>query len=256
MGTSSSHRSPATPAWQQVRGLYSSANPDPAAVASRIVSALEAETRQDMVGPGVVTSLDALLGAAVGISRDGADYLRRLAPPSDQPVLLSLAEALRQEAEQEIASRQYASRFAEIGLNALGSAVLEAGAAGATRPFSVTEQELTRNLATYAHEQRLSDLSVRFLAHDFDHLFRYFVSRDVADFIGGETLPSVADAARLRDRVADYCRQSVLQIGAAAYEEVLSRAMASAPGEGRAEKLTATLTALTEEGLQRLTTGE
>ena len=82
MGTSTSQRSPATPAWDRVRQLYRQPNPEPGEVVGRIVAALDPETRAQMHGRGVVPSLDALLWGSHRVSHAGlAPLLGEAGPP-------------------------------------------------------------------------------------------------------------------------------------------------------------------------------
>ena len=112
MGTSSSHRSPSTPEWERVKQLYREPNPDPREVASRITSALDATTRQEMAGPGVACCLTHLLQA----SRQVADLgLATLVPDtSAAPPLLAASEVIREQAERDIALHGFASRFSDL----------------------------------------------------------------------------------------------------------------------------------------------
>jgi len=111
--------------------------------------------------------------------------------------------------------------MADVALNALGTATLEAAAAGAPDFLRLPDETVARNLAGYATERGLPELSRCFLAHDFDHLFRYLVSRDVSDFIGGRGLPGVSDASQLRDAVSLHCREVAAATGGGAYDAAL-----------------------------------
>ena len=248
MGTSSSHRSPSTPEWERVKQLYRKPAADPGQVSARIVSALDADTRPELSGPGVACCLTALLQA----SRAAADGSLHI--PLGIPPLLSMSQVLREQAERAIAANGYASRFADLALNALGTATFEAASGGAASVFEASAEQATASLAAYATDHRLHDLSVCFVAHDFGHLFSYFVTRDVADFVGGEGLPTVAEASQLRDRVAAYCQHAVAKIEAATHEQALAEALQSGfePGLGRIE---AVLADLTELGLQQVAAG-
>ena len=249
MGTSSSHRSPSTPEWERVKQLYREPNPDPRQVSSRIVSALDADTRRELSDSGVACCLTTLLRA----SGSAAAGTLLIAPGT--PALLSVSQVLREQAEREIARAGYASRFADIALNALGTATFEAASSGSSSVFDVSAEQVLASLSAYTKEQRLHDLSLCFVAHDFDHLFRHLVTRDTADFVGGEGLPTIAHASQLRDAVAAYCRESVARIEAAAYETALAEALQAGAERGR-ETIQAVLTDLTELSLQRLAVGE
>ena len=254
MGTSSSHRSPSTPEWERVRELYRERDVPPGLIAASIVSALEPETKREMAGPGVACCLSSLLYGARVADLEGLLPIWEAHPRAQGPALLRLAQALREEAEQQIAGHGFASRFADLGLNALGTATLEAGAGGAAEVFNIPAAEVGENLAVYPRQRRLADLSLCYLAHDFDHLFRYFVTRDLSDFIGSEALPSVSDGSRLRDAVTQYCRRAVARVEAAGLEGPLTVASA-ARGEEDLRQVQAALGGLVQLGLEQVTSG-
>jgi hypothetical protein len=252
MGTSSAQRSPATPEWERVRELYREGKASPGEVASRVASALDARTREEMAGPGVASCLSSLLRGSRQVATGGLEAIWQSQPTAQGPPVLRLAQALRQEAEQRIASRGLASRLADVALNALGTSALEAAAGGAPGVLGLGEPETASNFAAYARESRLGELSLCFLSHDFDHLFRYFVSRDLSDFIGSPALPTVAHGSRLRDAVALHCRQLVRQVPVTALAPLLERAVAGNADETQ-EQLQQVLQELTTEGLRQLT---
>jgi hypothetical protein len=252
MGTSSSHRSPSTPEWERVKQLYREPNPDPREVASRITSALDATTRQEMAGPGVACCLSHLLQASRQVAEHGLAALVPAAPAA--PPLLAVSEAIREQAERTIALNGYASRFSDLALNALATSVFEAGAGGSPELFSIGAPVVETGLAAFAREHRLHDLATTFVGHDFDHLYRYFVTRDTNEFVGGPGLPTVAEASQLRDAVAHYCRDSIRQLQAAVHEEALAAAL-QAPGDEGLTQMQQVLSDLTSRGLQRLAAG-
>lgn len=249
MGTSSSHRSPSTPEWERVKQLYRQANPDPGRVSSRIAQALAAQAPGELAGPGVACCLSSLLLA----SSDAA--AARLPLPPHAPPLLVLSQALREQAEREIAAAGYASRFSDIALNALGTTVFEAGAGGAASVFDIPAPQVLASVGCYAAECRLHELSRCFVAHDFDHLFRHLVTRDTPDFVGRAGLPTVAAASQLRDAVAAYCRAAVTRIEAAVHETVLTEAL-QVTGPERLRLVGGVLADLTDRGLQQVAAGE
>jgi hypothetical protein len=254
MGTSSSHRSPSTPEWERVRELYRKPDADPGTIASRIVSALDHDTRQGLAGPGVACCLETLLQASRVSLAGSLEALWQDTPQVHGPALLRLAQALRQQAEQRIVSGGHASRFTDIALNALGTAAFEAGAGGLAEVLTVPEAQVLTNLGSYAGQQRLGELSLCYLSHDFDHLFRYFVTRDLSDFIGSEALPSVAHGSRLRDAVTRHCREQITGLEAARWESTLAAAL-QAPENLRGEQLGQALGEMTEAGLERIAAG-
>ena len=247
MGTSSSQRSPATPEWERVRELYRDPGAEPREVASRLVSALDDATRRDLAGPGVASCLSALLQGARRVRTSGLSALGL--SEGAAPAALHLAQALRQQAEQRIVAGGYASRFTDLGLNALGTSALEAAAAGGASFLNLAAPEVEGNFASYGAGPGLGALSACFLEHDFDHLFRYFVSRDLSDFIGSPALPTVAHGSRLRDAVTLHCRETARRV---AVDHYLAELEAIAAGEATEAPPQSVLQALVTDGLDRL----
>jgi len=167
-------------------------------------------------------------------------------------VALQLAQTLRQEAERRIVAGGHAARFADIGLNALGTSTLEAAAGGGVSVLNLTAPEVTDHFAAYGAGAGLGALTSCFLSHDFDHLFRYFVSRDLSDFIGSPALPTVGHGSRLRDAVTLHCGRIARQVAVSAHTATLE-AIATAEPETALEPAQAVLEALIHEGLERLT---
>jgi len=231
-----------------VKQLYREPNPDPHEVASRITSALDAATRRDMSGPGVACCLTSLLRASRQVADDG---LAALVSTADRPPLLAASEAIRERAERAIARGGLASRFSDLALNALATAVFEAGAGGSSELFSIDADRTATALGSYATDQRLHCLTLTFLGHDFDHVYRYFVTRDTSDFVGGPGLPTVAEASQLRDAVSRHCRETAAAVAAAAHEEALGAAL-HLSDEAALARVQDVLADLTERGLQRL----
>ena len=249
MGTSSSHRSPSTPEWERVKQLYREPKPNPRDVASRIASALDVPTRQEMSGPGVACCLRSLLDAS---ARAGDGALSALLPPgSEVAPLLAVSEAIREQAERDIARGSFASRFADIGLNALATAVFEVGAGGSAELFHVDLATAVAGLASYARAGRLHQLALTFLGHDFDHLYRYLVTRDVSEFVGGPGLPTVAAASQLRDAVSQYCHQTMNALTATVHEDALAAALRQDDEHGLV-LMQDVLADLIEQGLTRI----
>ena len=252
MGTSSSHRSPSTPEWERVKKLYREPNPEPGRVASRIVSALDAETRAELSGLGVASCLSRLLNLSREVAAAG---LSARALTAGLPPLLAVSEAVRSEAEREIAREGLAGRFTDLALNALGTATLQAGSRGDARVFDITSEQLSQALTEFTTGNCLHALSLCFVGHDLDHVFRYFVSRDIADFVGTPALPRNVLASQLRDAVGAHCRETVAGLAAAAeYEQPLQEALA-APLP-RLDLIQAALADLTELSLHQLAVGE
>ncbi len=231
-----------------MKQLYRQPNPDPREVASRITSALDQASRRDMSGPGVACCLSNLLQASRLVAEGG---LAALVTVGDRPPLLAASEAVRERAERAIARGGHASRFSDLGLNAVATAMFEAGAGGSPELFSIAADQAADALASYHRDRRLHRLALTFVGHDFDHLYRYFVTRDTSDFVGGPGLRTVAEASQLRDAVSRHCRETVAALEAAAHEQALAAALRLDDGQALAG-VRDVLTDLTERGLQRL----
>lgn len=226
MGTSTWHRSPATPEWERVRELYAQPDPSPREVVSRIVAALDPTTRAGMSDPAVVTCLGVLVEGTQRVAGDGLAATLAALGAGTEPAAVQLAAGLRTRADQLIAQHQYASRFGDLGLEALGNtalalAALEAEGAGLLAiPLSVAEA----SLASLARSDRLHQAASAFVAHDLDRTFRQFVARDLGEFVGGLGLPTVNDANLLEDAVAAHCRECAAAVELSDYESLLRRA--------------------------------
>jgi hypothetical protein len=220
MGTSTSQRSPRTPEWERVHRLYDDPAAPPEAIVNRIVHALTPTTRAELAGSAVARCLGTLTSASAGRLEEAA-----LSLDPSLPAAADLAAALRAAAERDIARARVASRFGEIGLDALSAAGLEVGGQAEDAP-----QAARAALARYAEERRLSELAKTFLAHDLAYAFRYFVERDTPAHVGGRRLQTVTEATRLADDIVRLChgRASGLQLGG--IEDELRRAV----GEGGA----------------------
>lgn len=170
------------------------------------------------------------------------------------PPLLQISSLLQQRAERTIATTGLVSRFAEVGVRALGTAVFEAGASADADTFHISADSVAANLARYSRDQQLSRLAVCFLAHDFNHLFSHFVTRDISDFTGTAALPTELQRSQLRDAVARYCHEAALQAEAAVHEAVLAEALRVGEAQGR-PRFGEVLADLTRQGLDRIAAG-
>ncbi|MFO7947674.1 MAG: hypothetical protein R6V19_12770 [Armatimonadota bacterium] len=239
MGTSSSQRSPSTPEWERVRELYRQPDPDPSQILSRIVSALEPDTKAGMSDSAVTCCLDSVLDGAVAASTGRlSEYLSDL-PDIEQAPAVGLAGGIRDCAEERIIADNIASRFGDLALNAVGTTILSAAesAAGAGGILQVSYPDIESALAQYYDRQRMHELAGSFFAHDFDHVFRYFVARDISDFVGTEAIPDVSTSARLQDRIAHQCRTITGQLQLAAAEETIRQALANSDHQQRRDAL-------------------
>ena len=253
MGTSTSQRSPATPEWEQVRELYKQPNPQPGEVVGRIVAALSPETRREMHNPGVISSLDALLWGSCRVAERGLASLLEESPLLSGPAVVSLAAVLRTRAQRYITEARLSSRFGELALDALSSSTMEV-AAGGRGLLTATAEEASANFGRFAAERNLAGLSENFLDHDFDQLFRYFVARDIGDFVGTAAFPTVSHSSRLLDDVAHYCRESGAAIRLATFEDQLYQSMAL-PTDDRIAQLQPIVTHGIATGLEVLAGG-
>ncbi len=257
MGTSSSQRSPATPEWERVRELYRQPDPDPAEVLSRIVSALGPETRAGLKSAGVVCCLDNLLEAPVAAQAGDLSRLLTGHPGVPQTPAIELANGIRRRAETEIISRQMASRFSDLGLQAVGTTVM--GAAedipGSPGLLKATLPQLESHFGGFYEESRLNHLAGAFLADDFSHAFRYFVARDISDFVGTEALPTVSSSSILQDRIAHSCRIITGGVDLSSAEDVIRQALTRPDAAGRGEVLRGFFGQAVESGLEVLAAG-
>ncbi len=202
MGTSSAQRSPTTPEWERVRDLYRAGVRDPDEIARRIVRALEPAVREDMSGPGVATCLDVLLHGVYTVSQTPPR-----GPLQHCPSGLAAAGLLRGLAERHIAVARRGSRFSDLALDALGSCVVNMLAPegpGASLDALRTQRPAWPLLL--GERGGLGGITRAFVAQDLDRCFRYFVGRDISEFIGTPPLPDVAAGQAVADEVAAHCR--------------------------------------------------
>ncbi len=256
MGTSTWHRSPETEQWKRVRELYAQPNPSPVEVARRIAGALDAQTHAGMQGPAVATCLGALVEGCAAIERDGLERTLQQMGLPPEPAAVQLAAGLRDRAEELIAQTGQASRFGDLALEAVGTTALalatlsDSGAGLLEVPLAAVEVRF-RSLRTEGELHRMAAL---YTGHDLDRAFRYFVARDVGDFVGGEGLPTVSDANRLEDAVAAHCRQTWRRLALGEYEPILAEAHLLDPGE-RFEVLQPVVASGIEQGLEQIAAG-
>lgn len=250
MGTSTAQRSPATAEWERVRELYREGVRDPSEIARRITLALGPPVRGEMTGPGVVTCLDELLAGA-----HGAAQTPPTGPAAAVESILGAAGALRREAERRIALGGLGSRFADLALDALGSAALEAlGADPATPLRPSSSQDVIARLAAFQTEGRLHELAREFTCHDVDRCFRHLVTRDISEFVGGPGLATVADARSVSDDVARHCAALAAGLPFAGHEGALQDAASAGPA-GRVATLQGQFRTLFDEGLGNIIGG-
>jgi hypothetical protein len=178
----------------------------------------------------VAICLDALL--------QGADLAARSTPRD--PLLparssLSVASAIRHQAEGRLATDGGASRYADLALDALSVAALESlGTTESGWPGGDAAQVLA-TLGAYQREGRLHDLARQFAGHDVDRCFRHFVARDLTEFVGTAAWPTVQAARRLHEGVGLHCRERLRGLDYAGHEGRLQDAVRTGRSAGLAQ---------------------
>jgi len=256
MGTSTWHRSPETELWRRVRELYAQPDPSPREVVARIVAALDGETRAGLADAAVATCLGTLVEGAQRVAVHGmAATLDRLRV-GHEPAAVQLAAGLRDRAQRLVATGGFASRFGDLALNAVGTTALSiatlrtSGSGVMELPLAVAET----NFAGFHREGRLHEVAALFVGHELDQAFRYFVARDLGEFVGGTGLPTVSHASRLEDAVAAHCRNTWRALDVADYEQGLAPTLRTPPAE-RVALLAPVLRAAVDQGLSILAAG-
>lgn len=250
MGTSTSHRSPVTAEWDRVRELYLTPNPAPGEIVGRIVAALDDAARQRLHDAAVVRCLDSVLAG----SADLAEGRSQLAPAQETgSAALDLAGRLRRQAVDRIGADHVASVTGTLALDAIPPTVV--AALGPTPAwYELPAETVTARYGRYTTEQDLSVLTGEFCAQDFDRVFRYFVTRDLADHVGEAAAPTVTAAARLVDRVGEFCQARGRPPGLRRVEQDLQE-MARLPEEQRSRALDPLVASMIREGLAGLAGG-
>lgn len=239
-----------------MRELYTQPDPSPAEVASRIVAALEPQTRAGMSDAAVTTCLGTLVEGVQRVDRSGMERALAELGVGREPAAVQMAAGLRGRAEGVIAAEGYASRFGDLALEAVGTTALAiatlstSGAGVMELPLAVAEDNFLR----FGQEGSLHEIAALFVGHDLDRTFRYFVARDVGDFIGGEGLPTVSHANRLEDAVAAHCRDTWSGLSLADFESRLVSVIDQPPAE-RVELLSPVMAAGVGQGLELLAAG-
>lgn len=256
MGTSTWHRSPETEEWRRVRELYAQPDPSPRDVVARIVAALDGDTRAGLADAAVATCLGTLVEGAQRVAAEGLpatlDHLR----VGREPAAIQVAAGLRDRAQRLVAAQGLASRFGDLALDAVGTTALSiatlrtSGSGVMDVPLAAAEA----NFAGFARENRLHEIAALFIGHELDQAFRYFVARDIGEFIGGPGLPTVSHASRLEDAVAAHCRHTWRTLDVHDYEPALTPALRTPPAE-RIALLTPVLQAGVTQGLGALAAG-
>ncbi len=251
MGTSTSHRSPATREWDLVRELYQRPNPEPGEVVGRIVAALDSAARARLHDAAAVRCLDAILHTGAELAEPGA-ALPPVAAGSGVPAL-DLAAGIRETALTSLAADGVASVTGALAVDAVPPTVLDSLSTTPDWADFPASTVLSR-YARYAREGDLSGLAGQYCGHELERVFRYFVARDVSDFVGGEGLPTTREATRLTIGVGDYCRRRASGPVLRRHEQDLQEIM-TLPREQRIRELTPLTRESVEHSLAELAGG-
>jgi len=261
MGTSGAQRSPHTPEWAWVNALYRDPSATPPAIASAIVAALDAPTRQAMAGTPVAACLGALLQATGETAEAGLSALLARYGSLAGPPALALAAAARSAARAAILGARQNSIYGHLALDAAGTTALEAalaappGAGATADPFSAEAAAVQAAFGRYARARDLSGLSGLFFGHDLGRTFEHFVARDVPQHVGTPGVPDARAAALLADRVGAHAREITRRLALGGVEDELQRAVRLG-GERRARELQGLAAEAVGEGLRLLERGE
>ena len=242
MGTSTSHRSPATQEWDLVRELYQRPHPAPGEVVGRIVAALDEVSRARLHDAATVRCLDAVLHASASLAEPGA--VLPPAPASSGLPALDLAVSVRAAALESIAADRVASVTGALALDAIPPTVLDSLSPTSDWNDFPAATVLAR-YSRYAREGDLSALAGQYCGHGLDQAFRYFVTRDASDFVGQAGLPTVQEAGRLVVGVGDLVRRGGSAPALRRHEQDLQEIMALSRDQRVRE-----LTPLVREGVE------
>jgi len=227
-------------------------------VLSRITAALSPETRTGLGDAAVVCCLDHLLDGAVVAATGDLSAVYGAATLLEHAPAVGLAAGLRRAAEDDIATRRISSRYGDLALDALGATVLDAAESvrGGGGVLRVPYPSLQSYFADFYNEPRLHDLTGSFLSHDFDHVFRYFVARDISDFVGTEALPTVSSSALLQDRIAHTCQTTARAIDLSDTEQIIREALGQTEAAKRHHILHGVFGEAVALGLNALSAGD
>ena len=251
MGTSTSHRSPATREWELVRELYQQPNPAPGEVVGRIVAALEEASRRRLHDAAAVRCLDAVLEGSAALAAPGA-ALPSVVASSGIPAL-DLATAVRAEALGSIASAGVSSVTGALALDSIPPTVVDSLSTGSDWSDFPASTVISR-YSRFAREGDLSVLAGEYCGHGLERAFRYFVARDVSDFVGQTGLPTLQESAQLADRVGELCLQRGSEPRLRRYEQDLQEIMTLARDQ-RIRALAPLMHESVESSLDALTGG-
>jgi hypothetical protein len=221
-------------------------------VVSRIVAALDEATQQRLHAEAPVRCLDALLHGSAGAAAPGAVW--PTVTPSTGCAALDLAAHLTSTAEASVGAARAGSLFGTLAREAIAPtliASLQAPVAWVELPPETVQTQYGR----WAREGRLSDLAAEYVAQDLGQTFRYFVTRDLADFVGRPHLPGINAARALTESVADYCRTRTGLSLTARWEQDLQEVM-TLDREQRVPALTPLMSQAVQTGLANLAGGE
>jgi hypothetical protein len=121
--------------------------------------------------------------------------------------------------------------FSDLALDALGTTIVGALSAGTDAAYAIYDTPAT--LGVLGGAEGIHGLAHGFLTDDIDRCFRYFVTRDINDFIGTDALPTIAAAQSLADDVATHCRRIAAGVALDAHESRLREAAAETQTDRR-----------------------
>jgi hypothetical protein len=165
---------------------------------------LDEASRARLHDAAAVCCLDTVLHASASLAAPGA-ALPPVATGTGVPAL-DLATALRATALDRISAAGVSSVTGALALDAIPLTVVDSLGAGSAWSDFPAATVLSR-YSRFAREEDLSLLAGAYCGHDLDRAFRYFVARDVSDFIGDAGLPTLRESARLADSVGALCLQ-------------------------------------------------
>lgn len=148
-----------------------------------------------------------LLEGSVALCASGWNMATEGTATTQWPPLIALANALCAQARQRLGEGKVLSEFSTVAVEALATAVFEAGTGGARQVIEVPCEHVVRSFGAFAANQRLDHLALCYLGHYFQHLFWHLI--DEACLRGDEGVPRFASAehSQLRDAVGLYCLQ-------------------------------------------------
>jgi hypothetical protein len=171
----------------------------------RIVAALDDASRARLHDAAAVCCLDTVLHGSAALAEPGAALPP--VPLSSGIPALDLATALRATALESISSAGVSSVLGALALDAIPPTVVDCLSSGSDWSDFPASTVLSR-YSRFAREGDLCVLAGEYCGHELDRAFRYFVARDVSDYVGAAGLPTLQESARLADSVGELCRRT------------------------------------------------